>query len=72
MQYADDDMIRQRIATALNDGMSRKQAARWLGISEPKLSQYLNRTRPHASRVMLRRLNYGDTRYYRRAEKTPA
>ena len=65
--FANDDLIRQRLAAELNKGTTRKELCQWLRISEPFLSQILNRSRPHASPMMLKVLGYDQTRYYRRA-----
>jgi len=64
--YASDEVIRQRLAAELNRGATRKEICQWLRISEPFLSQFLTRDRPHASRTMLKVLGYDPTRYYRR------
>jgi hypothetical protein len=64
--YVDDDLIRERLAKELNTGMTRKEMCGWLRISEPFLSQFLSRARPHASPTMLKRLGYDQTRYYKR------
>jgi hypothetical protein len=66
--YMTDDLIRQRLAAELNRGATRKQLCQWLRISEPFLSQFLSRARPHASPTMLKVLGYDQTRYYRRTE----
>jgi len=68
--YVNDDLIRQRIAAELNRGTTtRKQMAQRLRISEPFLSQFLSRVRPHASPVMLKVLGYDLTRYYKRVDQ---
>jgi predicted transcriptional regulator len=64
--YMTDDLIRQRLAAELNRGATRKQLCHWLQISEPFLSQFLSRTRPHASPTMLKMLGYDPIRYYKR------
>lgn len=68
--YVNDDLIRQRIAAELNRGTTtRKQMAQRLRISEPFLSQFLSRVRPHASATMLRVLGYDPTRHYKRVDQ---
>jgi predicted transcriptional regulator len=66
--YASDDLIRQRLAAELNKGATRKQLCQWLRISEPFLSQFLSRARPHASPTMLKVLGYDPARYYKRLD----
>lgn len=65
--FVDDDAIRVKLMVALNRGTTRDELAKQLGISKPFLSQFLNRSRPHASAVMLTRLGYDLVRYYKRA-----
>ena len=66
-KYTTDDLIRAQLHTTLEQGATRQQLCEQLGISEPFLSQFLNRSRQHASAIMLRRLGYDDeTRYYKR------
>jgi hypothetical protein len=66
--FASDDFIRQRLAAELNRGATRKDICRWLRISEPFLSQFLSRARPHASPTMLKVLGYDPARYYKRLD----
>jgi predicted transcriptional regulator len=60
-----DEHIRRQLKQLLKDTTQMKLSKK-LGISQTKLSQYIDGTRPHASDKMLSRLGY--KRCYKKME----
>ena len=63
--YVTDYDLRSQIRRMLLNN-SQTDVGKKLGISQPKLSQYLNGARPHASDRMLARMGYKRTRFYQK------
>jgi predicted transcriptional regulator len=63
--FVTDNDLRREIRAMLKES-SQGQVAKRLCISQTQLSQFLDRSRPHASYPLLKKMGCDSTRYYRR------